>query len=665
MSSYIRQNRVPLPPPDAKVTTTACDYCVVACGYKVYTWPVGKEGGPKAAENAFNVDFPTSTLGWWISPNQHNIVSVNGQPHHVLVVPDNDATVVNLKGNYSIRGGTNALKAYNPDTPTRDRLLYPQIRVDGKLERVSWDTALDVMVAVSKHVLSKYGEMAWAMKTYSYEFFENTYAITKLAWGSINTAAFAQHDKPGMSSDTGGMDDAGIITFSASYKDYAAADVLFISGTDPFETKTVVFTSWMLGKKLIMVVPRRTAGVAYAEQNGGLHLPVIPGTDTILHLAINRIILENGWEDKEFIDRWVANSWEVDAGFGRGPRNTPWQWRTTWGQFQSNYKDYKEWLLKYEPAELEKAAATTGVPAEKIRKAAEMLTGAGGPRPKASFNFEKGNYWSHNYLNTASLAALGLLCGAGNRPGRVISRLGGHQRGWMAGAAYPMDKTPEKLPGRRRNQLDLDRWVMDGHVRFAWVIGNTWTGGQAASQFLAAALRRFTRENPNQVTSTNKDEIIATLLARVDSGGMVIVDSDIYPVEPINTELADIVLPAAQWGEHDVTRCNGERRLRLYSRFYDPPARRNLTGGRSPSSPSGWATRVTTGRMATTCSRRLRASAAVLCSTTIRWCGWPSARASAHTICCASTVPRASRHRSATKAASWSVPSGCTTQSLR
>jgi arsenite oxidase large subunit len=45
--------------------------------------------------------------------------------------------------------------------------------------------------------------------------------------------------------------------------------------------------------------------------------------------------------------------------------------------------------------------------------------------------------------------------------------------------------------------------------------------------------------------------------------------SDIYPVEPINTEFADIVLPAAARGEHDATRANGERRLRLYSKFYD------------------------------------------------------------------------------------------------
>jgi arsenite oxidase large subunit len=39
----------------------------------------------------------------------------------------------------------------------------------------------------------------------------------------------------------------------------------------------------------------------------------------------------------------------------------------------------------------------------------------------------------------------------------------------------------------------------------------------------------------------------------------------------LNTELADIVLPAAAWGEHDGARCNGERRLRLYTKFYGAP----------------------------------------------------------------------------------------------
>ncbi len=578
---YIPLDRVPLPPTDAKVHTTACDYCIVGCGYKVYTWPVGEEGGPASDKNALGSSFPGTTLSPWISPNQHNIVSVDGEPHNVVIVPDFDAQVVNKGGNHSIRGGTLALKCFNPDAPTRDRLLYPQIRINGELRRVEWDIALDVMAAVSKHVLENYGEAAWAMKTYSYEFFENTFAISKLAFNSINTPAFSPHDKPGAGSDTAGVDDSGIITFSASYQDWGDSDVIFISGTDPFETKTILFTSWMMnGPKLIMVLPRRTTGVAYAEQNGGLFLQINPGTDTLLHLAINRIILENGWEDKDFVDEWIASNWEIEMGMGRGTRNTPWQWRTTWGRLGTDFEGYKAWLLDYAPAELDNASRETGIPAKKIRQAAEMISGGGGERPKASFGFEKGNYWSNNYTNTASFAAMGLLCGAGNRPGRMISRMGGHQRGWMGAGSYPRDKSPEKLPGRRKIELDLDRWVEAGMVRFAWVIGTTWTGAMAASQELERTFRRLTQESSYQPRRLDKEHIISTLIQRVDNGGMVVVDSDIYSVVPINTEFADIVLPAAAWGEHDAARNNGERRLRLYSKFYDPPGE---------SKPDWWA----------------------------------------------------------------------------
>ncbi|MFQ5409822.1 MAG: arsenate reductase (azurin) large subunit, partial [Anaerolineales bacterium] len=578
MSAYVPEDHIPLPPPEAAVHTTACDYCIVGCGYKVYTWPVGQAGGPGAGENALGADFPGNVLGPWISPNQHNVVNVEGKPHHAVVVADFESQVVNRGGNHSIRGGTLALKCYNAETPTRDRLQSPLVRVDGKLTPVDWDTALDVMAAVSKHVLANYGESAWGMKTFSYEFFENTYAITKLAFASIGTPAFAVHDKPSMGSDTGGVSDSGIITFSASYQDWADADVLFISGTDPFETKTIIFTSWLMGgPKLIYALPRRTAGVAYAETNGGLFLQVIPGTDTLLHLAISRIILENGWEDAEFVKQWIASSWDVNAGMGRGTRNTPWQWRSTWGQLSSDFEGYKAWLLDYGPAELDNASRVTGVPAEKIQQAAEMLTGGSAvssgqaERPKASFGFEKGNYWSNNYSNTASYAAMGLLCGAGNRPGRVISRFGGHQRGWIGAASYPRARSPEKLPGRRKIELDLDRWVAAGNLSFVWVIGTTWTAAMAASQELARSIRQQTSGNPHQIKSTGKQHIIDTLIRRVDSGGLVMVDSDIYQREPIGTEFADILLPAAAWGEHDAARCNGERRLRLYSKFYDAP----------------------------------------------------------------------------------------------
>ena len=81
----------------------------------------------------------------------------------------------------------------------------------------------------------------------------------------------------------------------------------------------------------------------------------------------------------------------------------------------------------------------------------------------------------------------------------------------------------------------------------------------------------MTTANPHQVTTTDVDQAAETLIRRADSGGMVIVDQDIYLQRPIADELADIVLPAATWGEHDFARCNGERRLRLYSKFCRRP----------------------------------------------------------------------------------------------
>ncbi|MFQ5742916.1 MAG: molybdopterin-dependent oxidoreductase, partial [Acidobacteriota bacterium] len=451
---YERKDRVPLPPPDAKVVTTACDYCVVGCGYKAYVWPDGKEGGPRAHENAFGIDFPAPALsGRWVSPNQHNFCLVGGKKHHVVVLPDGDATVVNRGGNHSIRGGCLALKVYNPEGPTEDRLQHPLLRVKGELTPISWDLAFDIMAAVSRHVIDTFGEPAWGMKTYSYQYFENTYAISKLAFQTIKTPAYAPHDKPGPGNDTAGVDDSGIITFSASNEDWSLADVIFVSGTDPFETKTVLFTEWIMKgrpNKIIMVLPRKTTGAAYAEKIGGLFLQIIPGTDTILHMALARLILENGWQDEEFINQWVANRWEIDSGFGRGTRNTPWQWRTTWGKFGATFDEYKAWLLSNPDAELARATEITGIPAEKIRAAAETIAKpVEGVRPKTSFGFEKGNYWSNNYLNTASYASLALLCGAGNRPGQVLSRFGGHQRGWYGAAPYPRIQSPEKFAGRR------------------------------------------------------------------------------------------------------------------------------------------------------------------------------------------------------------------------
>lgn len=578
---YVPEESVPLPPPDADVISTACDYCIVACGYKVYRWPVrgGKVGGPAADQNAFGEDFPVAPLGAWIAPNQHNIVLHNGEPHHVVIIPDKDTEYVNPRGNSSIRGGAIAQKVYNPQTPTRDRLKSPMVRMFGVLMPVTWDFALDIAAEVGRHVLDHHGTNAYGVKTFSYGYMENTYAITKYALRNISTANFTFHDTPSDVTSTPGFRDAGFDNFGPSYEDWRDAETLLMCGTDPYESKTILFTDWIMpgiqnGQKAIFLLPRSTGGVAYAEKNGGMLIDIQPGTDLPVVLAIARVIVENGWEDSDWIKNWVNSKWESSSGFGQGTRNTPWQWRTTWGKFQTDgFEDWKKWLLEQDYAVPEKAAEIAQIDVQKIYTAAEWMAKpkADGTRPKTSIMIEKGFYWSNNTGNTNAISSLGIICGCGGRPGQVIGRAGGHQRGGLRGGSYPRNKSPEKLPGRRRRAMDTDRYLMSGHTRLAHVIGTTWVQAMCGSQSLQAKFDELTTRNPHQVQSFGKADIIDTLKKRVDSGGMVVWNQDIYLVDPIGARYADIVFPAAGWGEDTFTRANGERRIRLYPKFYDAP----------------------------------------------------------------------------------------------
>ena len=152
------KTNVPIPPVDAKVVTTACDYCSVACGYKALIWPVGEDGGPEAENNALGSSYPQSIQsGRWVSPHMHSVVTIDGGLKNVIILPDPDSEVVNVGGNHSVRGGTLALKLYRPDGPPRDRVERPRVRVTGSLQTTSWDAAPHRARAVPSAVLPAAG----------------------------------------------------------------------------------------------------------------------------------------------------------------------------------------------------------------------------------------------------------------------------------------------------------------------------------------------------------------------------------------------------------------------------------------------------------------------------------------------------------------------------
>ncbi len=566
-----------LPPPNARVQHTACAHCVVGCGYRVYDWPVAQRGGlPKPEFNALDTEYPVAAFGPWVSPQMLNRVSIDGEPHYIVVMPDPDATVVNPGGDHTL-GGSLAQRLYNADRPS-DRFTTPLLRVGSELVPIDWPYATDLVARYSRFVLdppeganlTRSGPLAWGMKTYSYQFYENTFAITKLAFEAVGTPCWAPHDKAAEGSDTPGLSDAGINVFSAAYADWKEADVVFCSGVSLYDAHGVLYSQWVRGSELIVVNPRRDTTADEAIANGGLFLQIQPGTDTALHNAIARVIVENGWEDTEFLEEWVASQGELLEA-------TNWRRR----RFSIALDEYVASLLADPDATVEAAAMICGIAADDIVEAARRLAAPreDGTRKKASFMLEKGNYWGHNYPNTASFASLALLAGAGNRPGRVISRAGGHQRGMIKAAPYPEHLSPHTA-FENPIGLNLDYWVLGGELAFAWVIGCTWAGGGgAATGVLYAALENQARAAQPQLTAEiafpngdgvpDVDAILGVWANRAVNGGLVLVQQDLYP--QALTELADLVLPAASWGEDTFSRMQGERRLRLYPRLADPP----------------------------------------------------------------------------------------------
>jgi len=549
---------VPIPPASAEVFHTACEFCPVACRYEVIRWPVGQQGGSAAADNALRSDLP-SGIGQGVTPNMHNVVTHDGQLVNVIVRPDPDADVANVAGEHSMRGGVLARKLYNPGTPTADRLTTPLLRVRGELQPISWDAALEIFARVSEHVIADHGELAWGVKIYSYQFFENTYAISKLALGEIGTPNWAPHHAPAEGDDTPGLSDCGVDAFGSSFSDDKEADILLLVGTDPYETKTVRFTQWMRETPIVDINPRRGFTALFAEANGGLHLQVKPGTDTALLNALAREIIDQGWEDSEFIADHMASRADLDQEGG---------WRRQ--LFGMTFEEYRDYLFSNDEFTLAGAEQATSVPADKIAQAAEMLAApaADGSRKKTSVRFEKGLYWSHNYENTAAIGSLGLLLGAVGRPGRATSRLGGHQRGGMKGGSYPIDKSPHEYEGNKI-EMDQDRWFVEGNTRFMWVIGTNWVNAMAASGRLRERLEVLNRRTGPEVQSVNPQLAIEALKAKADAGGTIIVHQELYP--NATTEYADLVLPAAGWGELTSVRMSAERRLFLYEQIADPP----------------------------------------------------------------------------------------------
>jgi arsenite oxidase large subunit len=516
MAKFLGSGTLPVPPKTAKVHTSACQYCNVGCGYKIYTWPV--KDTPK------KLGAPAGALGDWVSPTFVTRAKVDGKDSYVAVVPDKNC-VVN-KGDHSPRGGTNALTVYttrkHPLAKSTERLLYPQVRDTrgGALRRVSWDEALNKVADAIKAQLDAGGPSSIGLWAADHLSPEMNFATTKLFFAPMprglynpalgpdaGVAVRAIHNRPKWNSEHPSIADnfGSASTLLYSYKDYELADTVLISGANSYVTGTVLYNRIFSKKhKQVVIDPRRTISAKNATDTGGVHLQLRPNTDVVLLNSLMNVILATGKQDQAFIDARVDTA---------------------------SYQQLVALVSqdKYKP---ENTAKVTGVSAAKVRKAAALL----GTPNKTSILFEKGIIWSgtQNEAVMSTYANLALLCGSIGRPGQVFGRQGGHQSAYMYDFDWPH---PQDGNDRRNLWQELEKGTI-GLLIFA--IANPLRMQQQATQ-----LTQFAEKVP------------------------FIVDVNIRPQD--TTKVADVVLPAAAWGEYTYTRENLERRLRVNQKFYDAP----------------------------------------------------------------------------------------------
>ncbi|WP_439376865.1 molybdopterin oxidoreductase family protein [Amycolatopsis lexingtonensis] len=407
------------------------------------------------------------------------------------------------------------------------RLTTPMLRVNGALEPVSWDFALDFVARKLRETQERHGPDGVAIFGGGGLTNEKAYLLGKFARVALGTSQIDYNGRFCMSSAAA----AGIKAFGADrgmpfpVTDLKRADVVLLAGANPAETMPP-FTQHLRGSDLIVVDPRRTPTAELAS----LHLAPAPGTDLALALGILHAVVEGGHLDRSYVD-------ERTSGF-----EAMWRIVASW------------WP--------ERAERVTGVSAADMRLAAAKLASARNAYILTARGTEQ------HATGTATVGAwinLALSLGLPGREGSGYGCLTGQGNG-QGGREH--GQKADQLPGYRK----LDDPAAREYVAGVWgVEPESLPGpGRSASELLEAlgqedgpkALMVF---GSNVVVSAPRSQRVQDRLSELD----FLVVADFVLSE--TAAMADVVLPVTQWAEEHGTLTNLEGRILLRRKALDPP----------------------------------------------------------------------------------------------
>jgi ferredoxin-nitrate reductase len=416
-----------------------------------------------------------------------------------------------------------------------DRLTRPLVRANGSLVPTDWDTALGAVVDRCTSLLAEPG--GWGrIGFYSSGqlALEDYYTLGVIGKAGIGTPHMDGNTRLCTATAAASLKVSfGTDGQPGSYRDVDDCDALAVWGHNVAETQTVLWMRMLDRRRgrnpprLLAVDPRPTPVALEAD----IHLAPRTGTNVALMNGLVREIIERGWYDSQYVQQHTVG-------------------------FDAVHEVVAEYPLA-------RVARICDVPERDLSAAAELI----GTSDRLLSTVLQGFYQS----NQATAAAVGvnnihLLRGMLGRPGAGVLQMNGQptaQNNREAGA-------DGDLPGFRN-------WENPQHIE---QLATLWNVDQAiiphwAPPTHAMQIFRYAEQGSIKllwIIATNPAVSmpdIQHIRRTLGNDELFVVVQDIFMTE--TAQLADVVLPAATWGERTGTFTNADRTVHLSERAVDPP----------------------------------------------------------------------------------------------
>lgn len=451
--------------------------------------------------------------GMFVGVKGGRAVSVRGNPDHP----------VNL-GKLCPKGLS---EHYTLEAPNRART--PLLRKNGALVPVSWNEALDTMVRKFRGTQERYGRDSLGVISTGQLVTEEFYALGKLVQLGFGTKNYDGNTTLCMSSAVSGYKRSfGSDGPPGAYEDLQKADVIFLIGANIADNHPILCQHLEANprKTLIVADPRVTKTAMMAD----LFLPLKPRSDIALINGIIHVLIQTGQIDCEFI-----------ANHTHG------------------FPELAKFVEKFTP---QYVSQITGLSEDLILKTAYLY----GNAQAAFVGWTMGvNHSTQGAETVNAINNLALITGnigrAGASPFSITGQcnaMGTRETGFAS-----------SLPGYRKFENAADR----EELATLWGISSDripTSRGLAYPDIIEGAVSKKIRAlwivATNPIVSFPNLDVLKQGLETLE---FLVVQDGFHPTP--TTELADLVLPAAIWGEKEGTYTNSERRVSKVNRAVDPP----------------------------------------------------------------------------------------------